>query len=61
MSGSNPRKRKVTVEFPQAEEEASREWDTEANPTSRSKRKKVTVDFVGEEEELGRGKRKRRE
>ena len=61
VSGSNPRKRKVTLETPQAEEEALREWDTEANPTSRSKRKKVTVDFVGEEEELGRGKRKRRE
>ena len=59
MGGSNTRKRKVTLEYPEAEEEGSNEWNKEANPTSRSKRKKVTFGFAEPEAEWGNGGRRK--
>ena len=48
MSGNKSRKRKATLEFPEAQDEGVNEWNEEANPTSRSKRKKVKVTFAGD-------------
>ena len=66
MGGSSSRKRKVTLDYPEAEEEGTSgringigEWNKKANPTSRSKRKKVTFDFAEAEAEWGDSGRKK--
>lgn len=59
MGGTKSRKRKVTLEYPEAEEEGGNEWNKEASPASRSKRKKVSVDFAAAEAEWGSSDRKK--
>ena len=51
MGGGNSRKRKATLEYPEAEAEKYSEWNNAAEPASRSKRKRVTLEYPGAEEE----------